>query len=403
MLLFVMLDALRHDYINRNDSPYLHELAGEGLSGSVVPSFGFEPDAAYLAGLQPDEADGGAMFWRDLENSPFSFARFLPTGLDRLPKGPARFMRKGIRLVAQLSARDARTRHWASPVWIPLSMLPHFGFSSTCLMDDPGFLPTDTVFDRLRAAGLSWYYHSIPLHCVAAAKVLDRFLAEFTGRESYAFLHIGDLDGIGHRNGPWSHERKEALHRVDCILSRIVAHARATAHYVDIIILGDHGMVQVKRTLDVRPVIEGLKAQGVTFDYFIDATFFRCWSQDASVLATVRDEFNRLPGLMEIGDAEAQRYGLCYRHNRFWDACWQAEEGLVFKPNFHNNGAHLLGMHGYLPECQDNWSAFVLSSPRLPAHRRGQVLNAVDMRTFFTTQLALLDLPQASLLYGSLV
>jgi len=263
-------------------------------------------------------------------------------------------------------------------------------------MDEHGFLPTATVFDHLRTADRPWYFHGMPKYRVTATGVHSRFLTELTGRENYAFLHIGDLDGAGHRFGPWSDERKAALRHVDRILAQIIAHARANVSQVDLLILGDHGMVQVKHTLDVRPVIERLKTRGLTFDYFIDATLFRCWSHDAGVIPAIRNEFDQYPGLMEIGEAEALRYGLRYRHNRFWDACWQAEEGFVFRPNFHNNHQRLLGMHGYLPENLGNHSAFVLSSPRLPAHLHGQVLDAVDMRRFFATQLVLLDLPQAS-------
>ena len=403
MLLFVMIDALRHDYINSVDSPYLYSLAREGLSGSVVPSFGFEPDAAYLAGLQPDEADGGTMFWLDPDSSPFAFARFLPAALDALPEQPARFIRKGIRLIAQLTAREARVRHWASPVWIPLRQLPHFAFACTRLMDEPGFLPTPTVFDHLRTAGCLWYFHGMPTYRVAATVVHSRFLNECTGRESYAFLHIGDLDGVGHHHGPWSEERKAALHHVDAILSQIVAHARSRTEQVDLLILGDHGMAQVKQSLDITPVIKRLQARGLKFDYFIDATFFRCWCDNASVLAAVRNELNQIKGLIEIGESEVQRYGLSYNHHRFWDLCWQAEAGLVFTPNFHNGYQDLLGMHGYLPECQEIWSAFVLSTSRLPADLCGQFLEAVDMRRFFATQLALLDLPHAIPPPGSLV
>ncbi len=403
MLLFVMLDSLRHDYITRDDSPYLYRLADESLSGSVVPSFGFEPDAAYLAGLRPDEADGGAMFWLDPEHSPFRFTRFLPRGIDKLPERPAGLVRKGIRLVAQITSSNPHTRRWASPGWIPLALLPHFSFARTRRMDEPGFAPKATVFDHLREAGYAWYFHGMPEYRVSGAEVHRRFLTEFSGREKYAFLHIGDLDGVGHRYGPCSAERKAALRRLDHILEQIVTLALDRAGQVDLLIFGDHGMVQVERTLDVTPAIQRLKARGLSFDYFIDATFFRCWSQNPDILAAVRDEFNRFPGLMEIGQAQARRYGLYYRHNRFWDICWQAEAGLVFTPNFHNNHERLLGMHGYLPECLDNRSAFVLNSFRLPAHLHGRRLEAVDMRRFFQTQLALLDLPQALPLNGSLV
>jgi hypothetical protein len=403
MLLFVMIDALRHDYINGVDSPYLYSLAHEGLSGSVMPSFGFEPDAAYLAGLRPDEADGGAMFWFDPDGSPFAFARFLPASLDNLPERPARFVRKGIRLIAQLTARDVRLRHWASPAWIPLTQLPRFAFASTRLIDEPGFLPAPTIFDHLRAADRLWYFHGMPTYRVAATTVCSRFLNELTGRESYAFLHIGDLDGVGHHYGPWSDERRAALRHLDDILSQIVAYAQSKTQHVDLLILGDHGMAEVEQTLDVTPVIKRLDERGLKFDYFIDATFFRCWSHDASVLTAIRDEVSQLRGLVEIGQIEVQRYGLQYSHHRFWDLCWQAEVGLVFTPNFHNGHQRLLGMHGYLPECQDNWSAFVLSSSRLPADQHGQFLEAVDMRRFFATQLTLLDLPHTSLHNGSLI
>jgi hypothetical protein len=343
------------------------------------------------------------MFWLDPEQSPFRFTRFLPAFLDNLPKRPARFMRKGIRLIAQLLARDERLRYWASPVWIPLPQLSHFAFSYTRLIDEPGFLPEPTVFDHLRTEGRAWYYHGLPKYRVSANVVHNRFLNEFSGHESYAFIHIGDLDGIGHRYGPWSEERRAVLRKVDHILSQIVAQAKTKTDHVDLLILGDHGMVEVKQTIDITPVIERLKACNLNFDYFIDATLIRYWSQDADVLIAIRKEINQLPGLVEIGESEALRYGIQYRHNRFWDACWQAKDGYVLIPNFHNNHDRLLGMHGYLPECQENWSAFMLSSPRLPAHMRGKLLKAVDMRRFFTTQLALLDLPQGSARIGSLV
>ncbi|MGE5603990.1 MAG: alkaline phosphatase family protein, partial [Nitrososphaerales archaeon] len=311
--------------------------------------------------------------------------------------------RKAIRLTAQLTARDTRLRRWASPAWIPLPLLPRFAFASTGTMDEPGFLPSATVFDRVRAAGGTWYLHAMPTYRVAAALVQDRFVNEFDGHESYAFIHIGDLDRTGHHYGPWSAERKSALRRVDRVLSQIIAHAQACARQVDVLILGDHGMAQVERTVDVRPAIGRLTARGLTFDYFIDATLFRCWSRDTAVLHAIGDEFDRIPGLTRVSEVEALRYGLCYRHSRFWDACWQAEEGLVFTPNFHNSHERLLGMHGYLPECRDNRSAFVLSSARLPARLRGQSLHEVDMRRFFATQLTLLGLPQPSPLSASLL
>src|SRR4051812_28839515 len=99
MLIVVNIDALRYDYADE-PSLFLHRIACEGLKGRLVPTFGFEPDAAYLAGLYPDDADGGAQFWFDPPNSPFRTLP-LPSVLNRLPKLPRRALRRTLKDLAR--------------------------------------------------------------------------------------------------------------------------------------------------------------------------------------------------------------------------------------------------------------------------------------------------------------
>lgn len=47
----IHLDAFRYDYVTESDSPFLWTLKSEGTSGSLTPTFGFEPDAGCFGGL----------------------------------------------------------------------------------------------------------------------------------------------------------------------------------------------------------------------------------------------------------------------------------------------------------------------------------------------------------------
>ncbi len=57
--ILIKVDALRYDYITKDLAPFMHYFEYKAISGALVPTFGFEPDASYLASLYPEEADGG--------------------------------------------------------------------------------------------------------------------------------------------------------------------------------------------------------------------------------------------------------------------------------------------------------------------------------------------------------
>ena len=55
-LVVIMVDALRHDYVGPDTTPFLHSLATAGSLRSLIPPFGFEPDYTIFAGLEPFRA-----------------------------------------------------------------------------------------------------------------------------------------------------------------------------------------------------------------------------------------------------------------------------------------------------------------------------------------------------------
>lgn len=388
LVMMVMVDALRHDYITAADAPFLHRMAQSGLTGSLAPSFGFEPDGAYLAGQTPEEADGGAQFWIKPGDRLF---RAVPlfAALDRLPGGAAwhRFLRKAVRAVAQAFARDPLPRRMAAPAFIPYRQLARFSLSLKHMANDPQAFGGESLFDQARALGLNVYFHGFPAHAVKTDVVLQRFLAESTGQHDFAFLFMGDLDGIGHHCGPDSGERRAMLRRVDAALERMFEHARGRHAEVAIVVFGDHGMAQVRGLVDVRPAIEEAGLDAARDSWFLDSTMARFWVADPARRERLRAALARIPGGRVLGEQDRANYRIRYPHNAFGDEMFVVDDHLLVHPSFYAEADPPQGMHGYLPGCRDNESAFVIAGDGV-APQPAQ--HSADMRRLYTTVLALL-------------
>lgn len=386
-VLMFMVDALRHDYVTPSDAPFLYRMAQQGRTGSLAPSFGFEPDAAYFAGQTPEEADGGAQFWLREGDRIFRAVPFF-AALDAIPIAPwRRFVRKGVRAVAQACAKDPLPRRMASPAFIPFDQLARFGMSLKRMANDPSAMEGQSLFDHARALGLNVHFHGFPEHAVKTDVVSARYLAEARGQHDFCFLFMGDLDGIGHVFGPDSAERQAMLRKVDAAIETMYRHACERHSDVDLLVFGDHGMAQVRGLVDVTPAIVGAGLDVRRDSWFLDSTMARFWVDDTARRARLREALGRIRGGHVLSDEERARHRIRYRHNWFGDEIFAVDDHLLVHPSFYADGVPPQGMHGYLPGCRDNESAFVLSGSRIAAL---PPLHSVDMRRVFSTVLELL-------------
>lgn len=390
----VMVDALRHDYVNPQDAPFLNSLSVDGVGGSLIPSFGFEPDGAYFAGLAPEECNGGAQYWLNPDERTFYGTSLL--GL--LARVPAPAWRRSVRFAARAIAQamapseHSTVRRMATTAEIPFELLGRFSFSLKRFAHEPGYAPSPTLFDALRKAGLRYYFHGYPEHSVRIEQVEARYLREERGGHALAFLFIGDLDRIGHEYGPDSLERRAILRRIDQSLARIYSHASARYRSVHLLVFGDHGMVEVRRHLDLTAAVA---RAGLDLDrdaYFLDSTLARFWIDDPRRRLRLNEILEEQDGGRVLNDEARASYRILWPHRNFGDVIFAADEGVLVHPSFYCSGPRPpKGMHGYLPECRDNHSAFILHGPY--ARRVGEI-GPTDMRRLFPTVLDLLGLEE---------
>lgn len=384
-----MVDALRHDYICKEYSPFLFSLKQKYMSGTLKPSFGFEPDGAYLAGLYPEECNGGAQYWKNPDDQVFYFTSLFRI-IDIIPLRKWKLLvRKAIRLVAQVMSTDPMTKKMAPPNLIPLSILKDFSFPMTEYADSERFCQSNTIFDIIKKENLPYYFHGHPKYKVKTDKVTERYLNEEKGGHPFSFLFMGDLDGIGHKYGPDSVERKNILMKVDSAIEKMYTHATSIYDDVELLVFGDHGMAQVNQTIDINSIIKEFD-----FDnddrYFIDSTFARFWIDNQDKKNELCEILGTIKGGHVLTNDEISNYKIRFDHNYFGDIIFVIDEHYLLHPSFYSNASsYPLGMHGYLPDSTDNESSFIIASTR--TRNKGDI-GRVDMRRVFPSILDLLNL-----------
>lgn len=387
--LLIQLDACRYDFISETGTPYLYRIAEDGISGILKPTFGFEPDAAYIAGLYPDEADGGAQFWYDPENSPFRKMNFWPKWLKKLPNLPEKILRK----IIQFKTRKYSQSPTLSTARIPFHILKYFSFPMKYSMNHPSFVEDKTIFDYLRGNGDSYLFHCFPKHKVDVNNVVFHIDKDLLLPVKFAFIHIGDLDRIGHQYGLESVEIKGALQRVDKGIERIVKYANDRFGESHIVIIGDHGMMEIHKHLDVVSELKKLPIKHEKdYLFFLDSTMARFWFFSDKAESVIVDMLDNMEGGHIINQEEKDKYHLNYSHNKFGDIIFLVDPGVLIFPNFYQNHKPVRGMHGYIPETPEQQSSFIIHSPRIKEAKETSV--SVDMRRIFPTVLDLLNLPK---------
>lgn len=159
-------------------------------------------------------------------------------------------------------------------------------------------------------------------------------------KPNLAFLYATILDARLHEHGARPDVVEETLGEIG---ARIEAAREALGEdgvEVVTLVVGDHGMANVTREIDPRPVIEGL---GVRL--FVDSTMLRMWGSAAELeRAHETIALRGWPGRWLDGAAIRERHAPI-EDAPYGDAFFLLDEGVIFVPSYV--GGSVRGMHGY--------------------------------------------------------
>ena len=129
------------------------------------------------------------------------------------------------------------------------------------------------------------------------------------------YKYIGSLDGIGHKYGTTSKEIIEEIQKIDKMISR---------ENFDII-LSDHGMINVQKTVEVP----------LTKNCFIDSDMARYWGE--------KKELENIKNSLPMQDGEV----LNWPNKSYGNLIFLTNPGVLISPNYWYGKKLVKGMHGY--------------------------------------------------------
>jgi len=391
----ILIDALRHDYITKEDSPFLYSLQKSNIHGAVRETFAFQLRPAFFAGLYPESCDISYLYMYDPENSPFKIIDDIAVPVDVAENTTVnREYRAQISEAAkkiEKSRGNSASACYASTQEIPLNMLKYFSFSEKKNTFEPNALPGTTLFDILESHNMKWLWIAYPTDDQRTTSILEKIKQTDLSGYNFIFLHFAELDWVGHSFGPGSKEQKKILKEIDSAVEEIFKLFSAKFAEFNGIIFGDHGMVNIGNTINIESELlkSGLSIPD-DFVYFLDSTQARFWFKNEPAKRKIIDLLKKFETHGKILNTEDYaKLHIRYTHNKFGELYFVINDGGIIYPNFFQRTGVTLGMHGYLPEVKDNWAAFIVFETG-----QQKIFNSpVELVDIFPTMLHLLNLP----------
>jgi hypothetical protein len=351
-LLYVLVDAVRHDYVEPRRTPYLARLGGELGLARMRPLLGYSDSirAAIFTGRYPDETGYWMEYCYRPGESPFRpLERLAP--LDALPLDLAR---RGVKFALSQTVvrRAARRRGYAhlSLRHLPFRALDRFDWTLRADMSAPAALGVPTLFDRLTAAEVPWVY-------LDASKLgVRRLLAavdDLSVDTRFVFVYLHQVDMASHLFGIRSPLFERTLRRTDELTEHVVERVRGRLGGLEVAVFSDHGMSPVDRVVGY-PTLWRHPAFPERFCFALDATMVRLWFEDAS--RDLRDEVRALVSRDVSGRflsrSELQGLHLDFEGRLYGDEIFLLEPRTAIFPNFHSL-VRPKAMHAYHPDDQE--------------------------------------------------
>jgi predicted AlkP superfamily pyrophosphatase or phosphodiesterase len=250
---------------------------------------------------------------------------------------------------------------------------------------------------------------------IAGDEIKTRFAIDILHAHKPGFMtvHISSLDESEHETGPFSPEANKTIEAIDGMVARLVAAAREVDPTTVILVVSDHGFMQITHHVNLFvPFIQSGLIQ-TTHEPNPDDRSITGWKaipwfsggmaaimlhdpNDKAAAQQAGDLLRKLAadpnnGIDSVLDREQMR-----KRGGFPDAAFV----VAFKPGYYagdeENGALITpineprGSHGFSPDFPEMHSSFFLSGPGI-AHNRN--LGEIDMLQIAPTVAAILNIP----------
>lgn len=195
-------------------------------------------------------------------------------------------------------------------------------------------------------------------------------------RPDFAFVHLWDLDSVGHSFGPDSPQFQDQLTKYDQLTKKILAAYNTI--FDTIVIFSDHGMTPVDHHLDPRQMIQKIEtATSQACTWFADSTLLRIWPRQGlnqaqttqwrkETAAALKKEYGKFGQV--VAPSQQKKLGIHSLRPAFYDVLFVLKPGVSFHPTSFARSHQVAGMHGYLSSDlnKEDWPVVIRNTPHFP-------------------------------------
>jgi hypothetical protein len=360
--LILWLDAVAFNKLNKTTTPFLWKLVTQ-KNWTFVPqqsSFGYSSiPASLVTGKNPNQHKQFAVFRRRKNNEPLSFWQ---TSAAMLPKKLVPYWYNLGRYFAGEDFFLPAIKSTVSKNVVPAQVKSY---------PQEGSLPVQTIFDAWRKKNESFLFYNWPLLVsdkkttltpLVAANDTDRtalFLKQFDSYQpQHSFVHLWDLDAVGHGFGAGTREFKQTLKNYDQLSQQILSRFDITKD--KIVIFADHGMTDVKNYIDPNQLLSDHDV-----DWFADSTLLRVWSKNKKAMAAVKKILEKQKTGTILSPTQLKKLNLDKISADYFDLLFVLKPGNAFVPTSFLSDHNVKGMHGYVHTdlSEKEWPMVAFNSP----------------------------------------
>ena len=371
--IFVLVDALRNDYINKKNTPFLYHLSQNNLYiNRIKPSLGFCERSEIISGYNSEQTGYFTAIGKDIKKSDY---KDLPKGISKLleiiniffNKIPTfKFLGKKInfsKLFKRILNRILKKKYSSkmSIYNIPINQLNNF-----YLTEDEydhfsdNFINKDNLIMKIKRKGMdinneAWTYLG-KSNQMSDDETMNFLISKnIESSNEFIFAYLGTLDAVGHKYGPKSKKMVESLSYIDSFFEKLIS----LNDNNDIIILGDHGMKTINKFLNVSDEIHEIQQKfnlkiNHNFNFFIDSTMLRLWVNNDQKIDMI-NFINSNNTLSKYGKIIHQKHS----SKVYGNVVWLANEGVMLYPDFFHFKKPV-GMHGYDNELKNSQGTAII-------------------------------------------
>lgn len=368
MIIYILLDAFRGDYLSEKTTPFLHSLVNDKKNYAVKyvkPSHSFCERTEIFSGIGPLESGYFTALGNNPNLSPFKNYKYFFKILHLIEK---LLFRNSLFIKIYRKLFSILFSHIG--IKMKIYNIPFNELHNYYLTEDYDDIRNHSfksnIFNTIRKYDLSSYFETFTSLrdkiSLSDEERMDLVIENLNN--DIVFLYIGGPDQKGHAHGPETPVFNTYLSELDKKLGLFINDIdKKTNNQSTIILNGDHGMSQVKFLFNGLQSIEKfLKSYNFTknIDYkiFLDSTLIRLWSYNVELLNLVKSNQD----LKEFGSFVYSNSEPEFRYT-YGDIIWTINKGGLIIPNYFQK-TKINGMHGYIPENKDDWGTLIIKNPK---------------------------------------